>query len=418
MELKYERCAGLDVHKETVVACVRVAMAGGKASHEVRSFGTTTSALLELSEWLETCQIKAVGMEATGVYWRPVWHVLEGDFELTLANARAVKGLPGRKTDVNDAMWLSDLLAHGLIRGNFVPERPMAEIRDFLRTRKQFAREKVRHTQRIQKILEDANIKLDSVISNVVGTSGRRILRAIIAGTTSKEFLASLGSSRLKASKEELAEACRGFVRDPHRFLLEVELDEVEHLEAVISKLEGEVAKRIEPFRGAVEMLMEIPGVGELAARTIVSEIGIDMNRFPSDAHLISWAGLCPRSDESAGKKRSTRIRDGAPWLREVLVQCAWSATRAKGSYLRALFYRLRARRGPLKALIAVARTMLQSAYHMLRNGEAYRELGEKHFDTLNQMRTARRLVQRLQKMGYAVNITGLPAAEPAGSFS
>jgi transposase len=418
VELKYERCAGLDVHKETVVACVRVATGGGKANHEVRSFATTTRALLELSAWLGSCQVKAVAMEATGVYWRPVWHVLEDEFELTLANARAVKGLPGRKTDVNDATWLSDLLAHGLIRGNFVPERPMADLRDLLRTRKQFTREKVRHTQRIQKVLEDANIKLDSVISNVVGVSGRRILRAIIEGQSSEAFLASLGSDRLKATKKDLEDACRGFLRDHHRLLLRVELDEVEHIEGVITQLEGEVAKLLEPFRGAVEMLMEIPGVGELAARTIVSEIGTDMKRFPSDAHLISWAGLCPRSDQSAGKQRSTRIRDGAPWLREVLVQCAWSATRTKGTYLRAFFYRLRARRGPLKALVAVARTILQSAYHMLRTGEAYRELGETYLDALHQKRSVQHLVQRIQKMGYSVNITELPAAAAVGSFS
>ena len=252
VELKYERCAGLDVHKETVVACVRVATGGGKANHEVRSFATTTRALLELSAWLGSCQVKAVAMEATGVYWRPVWHVLEDEFELTLANARAVKGLPGRKTDVNDATWLSDLLAHGLIRGNFVPERPMADLRDLLRTRKQFTREKVRHTQRIQKVLEDANIKLDSVISNVVGVSGRRILRAIIEGQSSEAFLASLGSDRLKATKKDLEDACRGFLRDHHRLLLRVELDEVEHIEGVITQLEGEVAKLLEPFRGAV----------------------------------------------------------------------------------------------------------------------------------------------------------------------
>jgi len=416
VELKHERCAGLDVHKETVVACVRV-VADGKASHEVRTFGTTTGALIELSEWLASSAVRTVAMEATGVYWRPVWHVLEEDFDLILANARAVKGLPGRKTDVNDATWLADLLAHDLIRGNFVPERPMAELRDVLRTRKQFAREKTRHTQRIQKILEDANIKLDSVISNIVGVSGRRILRAIIAGQASEQFLAGLGSSRLHATRKELAAACRGFSRDHHRFLLRVELDEVEHIEGVIAELEAQAAKLLEPFRGAVEMLMEIPGVGELAAQAIISEIGLDMSRFPSDAHLISWAGLCPRSDESAGKKRSTRIRDGAPWLREVLVQAAWSATRAKGSYLRAYFYRLRGRRGPLKAIVAIARTILQSVFHMLRTGEAYRELGEQYLDNLNQTRTVKHLVNRIQRLGYAVNITALSLPEPAGSF-
>lgn len=417
MEMKYARCAGLDVHKETVVACVRVAV-DGVVEQEVRTFGTTTPALLEMADWLSSREVTVVAMEATGIYWKPVWHVLEDSFELVLANARHVKGLPGRKTDVNDATWISDLLAHGLIRGNFVPERSMAELRDVLRTRKQFAREKTRHVQRLQKILEDCNVKLDSVITDIVGVSGRRMLRAIIAGQNSADVLAGLGSHRLKASRKELADACQGFVREHHRFILKVELDEVEHIEGVIARLEEQAGKLLETFRGMIEMLTEIPGVGENSAQVILGEIGPDMSRFPTDGHLISWAGLCPRNDESAGKRRSTRIRDGAPWLRESLVQAAWSAARTKGTYLQTLFLRLKGRRGPMKAVIAVARTILQSAYHMLKTGEAYRELGEAHFDEIDRERAKNRLVERIKKLGYSVDVTGTSTPTPIPSFS
>lgn len=405
MELKHARCAGLDVHKDTVVTCVRVAE-GGKTRTEVRTFGTTTTSLMRLGDWLREERVTAVAMEATGVYWKPVWHLLEGEeFELILANAAHIKAVPGRKTDVNDAMWIADLLAHGLIRSAFVPEAEVQHLRDFTRTRKQFVREKSRHVQRIQKVLQDCNIKLDSVITDITGKSGREILRAIIAGETSATELAKLGDARLKATPEELAEACRGFVTDHHRFLLRLELDQVEHIEAVISQIEGEAGKALQPFRAQVEALDTIPGVDQTAANVIVAEIGVDMSRFPSDDHLISWAGLCPRSDESAGKRRSKRIRDGAPWLRVTLVQAAWAAVRTKHSYERALFMRLKSRCGPQKAIIAVARTLLQAAYFILKRGEAYRSLGPDHFASLDRERTKNRLVHRLQKLGYNVEI-------------
>lgn len=405
MEVVHARCAGLDVHKDTVVACARV-VDGGKVKTDVRTFGTTTSSLLKLGDWLRELRVTAVAMEATGVYWKPVWHLLEDEeFELVLANAAHVKAVPGRKTDVNDAMWLADLLAHGLIRAAFVPDAPIQQMRDLTRIRKQFVREQGRHVQRIQKVLQDCNIKLDSVISDIAGKSGRAILRAIIAGETSPEALAKLGDPRLKATVEDLAEACRGFVTDHHRFLLRLELDQVEHIEAVITKVEGEAAKALHPFRAQVEALDTIPGVDKTAAAVILAEVGADMSRFPTEGHLISWAGLCPRSDESAGKRRSTRIRKGDPWLRTTLIQAAWAAMRKKGSYERSLFLRLKSRRGPQKAIVAVARTLLQAAYFVLRDGVSYATLGPDHFDTLDRERTKSRLVQRLQKLGYNVQI-------------
>lgn len=405
MELNHARCAGLDVHKDTVVACVRVAE-DGKARTEVRTFGTTTTSLMRLGDWLREERVTAVAMEATGVYWKPVWHLLESEeFELILANAAHIKAVPGRKTDVNDAMWIADLLAHGLIRNAFVPEAKIQHLRDFTRTRKQFVREKSRHVQRVQKVLQDCNIKLDSVITDITGKSGRAILRAIIAGETSAEELAKLGDVRLKATPEELAEACRGFVTDHHRFLLQLELDQVEHIEGVIAQIEGEAAKALQPFRSQVEALDTIPGVDATAAAVIIAEIGVDMSRFPTDDHLISWAGLCPRSDESAGKRRSKRIRDGAPWLRVTLVQAAWAAVRKKHSYERALFMRLKSRRGPQKAIIAVARTLLQAAYFILKRGAQYQSLGPDHFASLDRERTKNRLVHHLKKLGYNVEI-------------
>lgn len=405
MELTHARCAGLDVHKDTVVACVRVAE-GGKVRTDVRTFGTTTTSLMRLGDWLREERVTAVAMEATAVYWKPVWHLLEGEeFGLILANAAHIKAVPGRKTDVNDAMWIADLLAHGLIRSAFVPDAEIQHLRDLTRTRKQFVREKSRHIQRIQKVLQDCNIKLDSVISDITGKSGRAILRAIIAGETSAEELAKLGDARLKATPDDLAEACRGFVVDHHRFLLRLELDEVEHIEDTIAKIEQEAAKALAPFRAQVEALDTIPGIDATAAAVIVAEIGVDMSRFPADDHLISWAGLCPRSDESAGKHRSRRIRKGAPWLRATLVQAAWGAIRTKHSYERTLFMRLKARCGPQKAIVAVARTLLQAAYFLLQRGGEYRSLGTNHFDAVDRTRTKNRLVHRLQKLGYKVEI-------------
>src|SRR5438105_3763570 len=313
MEVLHRHCAGLDVHKDTVVACVRH-MVDGTGKREVRTFKTTTKDLVALSEWLSAEDCTHVAMEATGIYWKPVWHIhADGEFTLVLANAAHVKNVPGRKTDVNDATWLADLMAHGLIRGSFVPDEPTQEMRNFLRTRKQFVRERSSHVQRIQKTVEDANVKLDSVITDIMGLSGRRMIEALIAGETDPFALAVLAHRRIRASQAELEAALRGRVTDHHRFMLRLLLQHIDAIEAAIGQIDQEVDAHVEPFRTAIEILSSIPGISDLSAGVIVAEIGIDMNRFPTEGHLISWAGLCPRNDESAGKRRSTRMRKGAP---------------------------------------------------------------------------------------------------------
>ena len=411
MEVLYPHCAGLDVHKNTVVACVRHTV-DGTIKREVRTFKTITKELLALSEWLAAEGCTHIAMEATGVYWKPVWHILsDGDFALVLANAAHVKNVPGRKTDVNDATWLADLLAHGLIRGSFVPDQQTQEMRDLLRTRKQLVRERSRHVQRLQKTLEDANIKLDSVISDVMGLSGRKMIEALIAGESDSEQLAQLAHRRIKATPEELCEALRGRVTRHHRFLLNVHLQQIDAIDAAINTIDQEIDAHVEPFRDTVLLLTTIPGVDELGACVILAEIGRDMSRFPTAGHLISWAGLCPRNDESAGKRRSTRMRKAAAWLKTTLVQCAWAATRKKASYLQAQFHRLRARRGAKKAIGAVAASILTAAYEMLKTGTLYEDLGCNHFDKSGKGKQIHRLVSRLRNLGYAVQITPLPAA-------
>ncbi len=406
MEVLYPHCAGLDVHKDTVVACVRHT-ANGTVRREVRTFKTITKELLALSEWLSSEGCTDIVMEATGVYWKPVWHILsDGDFTLLLANAAHVKNVPGRKTDVNDATWLADLLAHGLIRGSFVPDEQTQEMRSLLRTRKQLVRERSSHVQRLQKTLEDANVKLDSVIADIMGLSGRAMVEALVAGESDPDRLAELAHRRIKAPPEVLREALRGRVTRRHRFLLRLHLQQIDALDAAIAEIDQEVDADVEPFRAAIALLTTIPGVSALSARVILAEIGRDMSRFPTAGHLISWAGLCPKSDESAGKRRSTRMRKGAPWLKTTLVQCAWAASRKKASYLQAQFHRLRARRGGKKAIGALAASILTLVYHMLISGEFYRDLGPDYFDLRAKAARTRRLVARLQNLGYAVQLT------------
>jgi transposase len=405
MELIHRRCAGLDVHKNNVVACARVVDDAGVLHQETRTFETTTRGLLELQQWLGEHGVTHAVMEATGVYWKPVWHVLEESLNLLLGNAAHLRNVPGRKSDVADAVWLANLLAHGLVRGSFVPPRPIQDLRDLTRTRKQLMREHARYVQRIQKVLEDANVKLSSVISDVVGMSGRRILDAIVAGETSPERLASLAHERIEASQSELTEALRGRLSAHHRFLLKTYLAQIDALDTSVQAIDARIGEQLQPFREAAERLDAIPGVSPTAAAVIVSEIGTDMSRFPTAGHLISWAGLCPRMDESAGKKRSTRVRKGAPWLKTVLVQCALAAARRKDSYYRAQYHRLKARRGAKKAAIAVAASILTAAYHLLRDGVAYQDLGAKHFDKRDESRVVNRLRKRLIDLGYIVDL-------------
>jgi len=375
----------------------------------VRRFPTTTRALLELADWLELAGCTHVAMEATGVYWKPVWHMLEGRFQQILANAAHIKGVPGRKSDMNDATWIADLLAHGLIRASFVPPQPIQELRDLTRTRKQLTREIVQHTQRIQAVLEEANVRLSSVITDILGASGRRILKAIIAGETDPAKLSELGSPRLAATKSELSDALLGRIRLHHQFLIGQHLKTIEQLEETITAFDARIEAALEPFREAIERLKEVPGLSEISAQILIAEIGTDMRQFPTAGHLLSWAGLIPRLDESAGKRRSTRVRKGAPWLKPVLVQCAWAAARKKNSYFEAQFSRLKARRGPKKAVIGVAASILTTVYHMLADGTYYQDLGPDHFARRNPARAAAKLANRIRNLGFQVEIR--PAA-------
>jgi transposase len=403
MQVLYERCAGLDVHKDNVVARVRCV---SEPKHdEVRSFATTTSALLDLKDWLVSHAVTHVAMEATGVYWKPVWHLLEDDFELILANAQHIRNVPGRKSDVNDATWIADLLAHGLIRSSFVPPAPIQELRDLTRTRKQLVREISQHSSRIQKILEDANLKLGSVLSDVLGKSGRAILQALIAGQSDPEKLADLAQGTARKKRAALLEALRGRVRTHHRGLLKVHIELIVALEQAISEIDATVGKTLAPIHESARLLTTLPGISQVTAQVVVAEIGVDMARFPSAAHLVSWTGLCPRSDESAGKRRSTRVRKGATWLKTALVTAAWAAVRVKNSYLQSQFHRLRSRRGAKKAILAVAASMITAAYHMLKNHVPYQDLGADHFTRRDRSKVIRRLVRRLNDLGCQVQL-------------
>jgi transposase len=404
MEVLHSHCAGLDVHKDTVVACARC-QAGASVRHATAEFATTTSGLLALADWLEEQRCTHVAMEATGVYWKPVWHVLEGRFELLLVNPGHARNVPGRKSDVNDAHWLGDLLAHGLIRPSFVPPQPIQELRDLSRTRKQLVRQVGRHTLRIQKTLEDANLKLTGVISDLLGTSGRAILKALIAGETDPERLLQHTTGRLKTSRERLLEGLRGVVTDHHRFMLKLHLRQIDALETGIVQLERQMEKLLRPFRERVAQLATIPGVSDTVAQVLIAEIGLDMTRFPTAGHLISWAGLCPRMDESAGKRRSTRMRHGAPWLKTTLVTAGWAAAGARDTYLRAQFQRLKTRRGPKKAVVAVAASILTAAYYILRDHVPYQDLGPDYFDRRDRTSVVRRLRRRIEALGYTVEL-------------
>lgn len=404
MEVLYPRCAGLDVHAGSVTACARIAI-DATVTHEHRTVSTTTRGLLALAEWLTTHGCTHVAMEATGVYWKPVWHVLEEPFTLVLANAMHIRNVPGRKSDMNDATWIADLLAHGLIRSSFVPPAPIQELRDLTRTRRQLVHEVARHVLRIQKTLEDANLKLTQVMSDIVGVSGRAILNALIDGETDPGRLADLTRGRLKATRADLLDALQGRVTDHHRFMIKLHLTQIDALETAIATIEARIGDALGPFRAAVSLLTTMPGLSDTTARVVIAEIGTDMSRFPSAGHLISWAGFCPRLDESAGKRRSTRTRKTTPWLKPTLINAAWAATRKKDTYLRAQFLRIKSRRGAKNAILAVASSMLTAAYFMLRDGVEYHDLGAHHFEQRDKAQLAKRLIQRLRDLGVAVEV-------------
>lgn len=404
MQVLYPRCGGLDVHKDSVVA--RVRCVNEPLADETRTFVTTTGALIELQEWLSAHGITHVAMEATGVYWKPVWHMLDGYFELVLANAQHIRNVPGRKTDVSDAAWIADLLAHGLIRSSFVPPEPIQELRDLTRTRKQLVREISQHSLRIQKVLEDANLKVGSVLSDVLGKSGRAILNALIDGETDPQKLADLARGTARKKRAELVEALRGRIRDHHRRLLKVHLELIVALEQALTEIDAAVGKNLAPIQERARLLTTMPGISEVTSHVILAEIGVDMARFPTAAHLLSWATFCPRNDESAGKRRSTRVRKGGTWLKTTLVTAAWAAVRVKGSYLQSQFLRLKARRGAKKAILAVAASMLTACYHMLKNGVEYRDLGSDHFTRRDRSKAISRLVRRLNDLGCEVQLS------------
>ena len=406
MDLLHPRCAGLDVHKETVVACIRIAE-GGEVDRIVRTFGTTTRRLIELSEFLSEHGVTQVAMEATGIYWRPVFHILEPEgFELVLGNAAHIRNVPGRKSDTNDAMWLADLLAHGLIRSSFVPPQPVEQLRMLTRTRKQLVREAAQHVNRIHKLLEDCNHKLTSVVTDVMGKTGRAIVDALCQGQTDPDKLAQLACGSLRAKKAALAEALRGCVTAHHRYLLALHLELYDTVQRAVASLDTQLEEQMRPFGQAVDLLVTMPGIQRRVAEVVLSEVGSDMSRFPTVGHLISWAGLCPRMDESAGKKRNTRIRKGAPWLKTTLVQAAWAAVRVKDSYYRSLYNSIKNRCGiKQKAIIAVAASMLTAVYYILKRGQPYKELGSEYRDRRDKVRTASRLIRRVQALGFQVQL-------------
>jgi transposase len=407
VDILHRCCAGIDVHKQVVVVCVRKLSHGGSVRQEVRSFRTETNALLAMADWLTDEQVSHVVMESTGVYWKPIWNLLDGLFVLQLVNAEHVKKVPGRKTDVKDSQWLAELLQHGLLKPSFVPARPVRQLRDLTRQRVQLVRQKVQVANRIQKTLEDCNIKLSSVASDVLGASGRDMIRAIIAGENDPITLADLARQRLRKKIPQLQEALCGEIADHHRFLLGMLMRQVEFLEAQIAELSARIEEVLPaPFVQAIERLDTIPGIDRRGAENILAEVGVDMGQFPSAAHLASWVGMSPGNNESAGKRRSGRTTKGNRWLRVVLVQCAWAAARSKGTYLKQLYGRLAGRRGTKRALVAVGHRLLQIVYNVLSKGQSYRELGEDYQDKQqDKQRLARRLLKRLEKLGVKVTV-------------
>jgi transposase len=405
MEVVHGRCCGLDVHKDTVVACVLTPGPGGQPRREVRTFGTLTDELLALGDWLAEAGCTHVAMESTGVYWKPIWNLLEGQFELLLANAQHIKRVPGRKTDVRDAEWIADLLRHGLLTASFVPDREQRELRELTRYRLALVRERSREVQRLQKTLEGANIKLGSVASDVLGRSGREILAGLVAGRADAAALADLAQGQLRKKLPELERALVGRFGAHQRFLVARQLAHLDELDGLIAEVSAEIAERVSPFEDAVARLDGIPGVGRATAEVLVAEIGTDMARFPTDGHLASWAALCPGHHESAGKRTSGKTRKGNRALRTALVEAAKAARRTRGTYLGAQYQRLAARRGPNKAAIAVAHSILIIAYHLLQDGGTYDDLGPDFFDRRDQVALERRLVHRLEALGNKVTV-------------
>jgi transposase len=407
MDAVCDTCCGIDVHKRSVTACLRRRDGRGRVTAEVRTFATTTAALLALADWLAAAGCTHAAMESTGVYWRPVFNLLEGVVpNLLLVNAQHVKHVPGRKTDVKDAAWLAELLQHGLLRASFVPGSDQRDLRELTRYRKVLVQQRADECNRIQKLLETCNIKLASVATDVLGVSGRVMLAAIADGVDDPARLAELARGRLRAKIPQLAEALRGLVRGHHRWLLRAQLDHIAHLDAAIARLDEEIGRRCEASTRDLERLSQIPGVSRRTAEVLVAEVGTDMSRFPDAGHLASWAGMCPGNHESAGRSPSGRARPGNPWLKAALVEAAWAASHTRGTYLSGLYHRVARRRGKKRASVAVGHAILRAVYYLLSDpGREYLDLGADHYDNLHREQTKRRLIGRLEALGLKVTV-------------
>lgn len=411
MEILYAICCGLDVHKDTVTACLRRREAGGQVAQELRTYGTTTPELLGLLDWLVEAGCTHVAMESTGVYWKPVFNLLEGHFaQVLVVNAQHVKALPGRKTDLKDAEWLAQLLQHGLLRGSFIPPAPIRELREYTRYRKQCIRDRADEANRIQKLLEVANLKLGSVATDILGVSGRAMLAALVRGDSEPTALADLAKGRLRKKRPQLIAALTGRITPAQRALLGQQLAHVEFLDRAIAALDAQIAALLRPYQGDAARLCTVTGIEQRTAEVLIAELGVNMAQFPSDHHCASWAGLCPGNNESAGKHHSGKTRKGSPWLRAALIEAAWAASRTK-SYLGAQYHRLARRRGKKKALVAVAHSILIIAYHILKDGTTYQDLGHGYFDTRDTARLQRRLIARLEALGLRVTVEPIPQA-------
>jgi transposase len=398
-------CCGIDVHKKSISACVLIADRAGKMASEVRQFGTATRELLDLIDWLLQCNVTHVAMESTGVYWKPIFNLLEGQFEIVLANSTHLKNVPGRKTDTADCVWIATLLRHGLIKASFVPPQPIRELRDLTRSRTTLIRERGAVVNRIQKELEDANIKLSSVVTDVLGVSGRAILRHICEGECDPEMLAGMARGRLRSKSMASRYALEGYVSIHHRFLLKRLLAQAEWLEAEIAIFEQEIERHAAQFAEQVDLIDTIPGIDWIAACALIAEIGANMAQFPSARHLASWAGLCPGNHESAGKRLSGRTRHGSPWLRGFITQVAWAASRTRNTYLASVFRRVMVHRGKKRALIAVAHAILVIVWNMLTDRKPYQDLGPDYFEHSRAEQVKRYHTRKLERLGYAVTL-------------
>ncbi len=406
MQVIYPRCAGLDVHQKTVVVTAMITQEEGTVQREQQTFLTMTADLLALDDWLRQRQIEVIALESTGIYWRPVYTILEEGRTVILVNARHMKAVPGRKTDLKDSEWIADLLRHGLLRASFIPPRPIREIRELTRYRKTLIQERADEVNRLQKVLEMANLKLASVATDVLGKSGRAMLTAILGEQQEPNALAELARGRLRAKLPQLRQALEGRVEAYHRLLIERILAHIDFLEESILIVQQDLQERLKPYEEAEELLGSIPVLQEAAIATILSEIGVDMDRFPSDKHIASWAGVCPGNHESAGKRLSGKTTPGNPYLKAVLCELAWVIAHTKGTYLSAFYHRIARRRGKKRAILAVAHKLLVIIYHVLKTKKPYTELGEEYFDQLERAHIERRSIRRLEQLGYEVTLT------------